>query len=92
MKKIIMSFAIIFVLVSIVFCGYIESHYTREATVCKVENNIVTFTDPQGNFWEWEKEKEDDFIMGQKVKLHMSTNYTIDTIEDDIIEKVSKKD
>lgn len=91
MKKIIMSLAIIFVFASIVFCGYIENHYTREATVCKIENNIITFTDPQGNFWEWEEEKENDFIMGQKVKLYMSTNYTIDTIEDDIIKKVSIK-
>lgn len=84
-----MSLAILFVLACFVFCGYIENHYTRKATVYTVENNIITFIDEQGNYWKWEEEEE-SFVTGESVKLRMFNNYTINEITDDVIIKVVK--
>ena len=88
MKKMIMVLAIVFILFGYVFCGYIENHYTREARVSTIENNTITFIDKNNNKWTWEEADCENFIMGQPVKLVMSTNYTLDTIDDDIITKV----
>ena len=90
-KKTSIFCLIVLLFVSFLFCSYFESHYTREVKVCRVEQDIIIFTDTQGNFWEWEKkENGDSFIMGESVKLKMFNNYTINESTDDVITKVVK--
>ena len=90
-KKASVFCLIVLLFISFLFCSYFESHYTREAKVCRVEENVIIFTDTQGNFWECEKEEDgDSFIMGESVKLKMFNNYTINESTDDVITKVIK--
>lgn len=76
----------IIVLIIFVVCfyaaGYIESHYTKRATVIDVINDYVTVEDEQGNIWAF---GGDDFHKGDKVKLTMFTNNTAYTYDDEIV-------
>lgn len=64
--------------------GYEEDHYTREATVTSIKNEIVYVTDTKGYYWSFESS---DFNVGDEVEMLMCANHTGD-ISDDIIEKV----
>ena len=81
----------VFLLVFIVLPGIVgnyEHHYTREAEVVEVNDELVVVEDNCGYLWEF---YGDDYEVGQQVKMKMFTNYTHDTIFDDEIEKVENK-
>lgn len=82
----------VFLLVFIVLPGIVgnyEYHYTREAEVVEVSDELVVVEDNCGYLWEF---YGDGYEVGQQVKMKMFTNYTHDTIFDDEIEKVEIKD
>lgn len=66
-------------------CSYVETHYTREATVIEVTNNIVTVVDKCGYLWDFEG---DGFKPNDEVKMTMNTMHTDSNIYDDKIENV----
>lgn len=61
-------------------CSYIETHYTRNAIVTNVNQNLVTAKDENGYLWEFEGE---GFEKDTEVKLIMDTNHTDSNIFDD---------
>lgn len=62
----------------------IESTYTRDVVVTKIQDNIITTQDNQGYVWEFYGE---GYSKGQAIKLTMSDNHT-SNIEDDTIIRV----
>ena len=76
---------IIFLICLIGLGGTVEHNYMRNnCEVISVRNDIVTIVDSTGHIWEC---KGTGYRVGQRVNLHMHTNYT-DTITDDIIIEV----
>ena len=79
---------VMFLLVFIVLpglAGNYEHHYTREAEVVEVSDDVIVVEDNCGYLWEF---YGNGYEVGQQVKMKMFTNYTHDTIFDDEIEKV----
>ena len=69
----------------------IDTRYTRQAKVNSIEQNVITFEDENGNFWEWEKEeKEREYKVKEKVSLIMNTKGTDTEIRDDEIIRVKR--
>lgn len=82
----VISFLLIFIL-----CSQIESTYKRNAKVVSVDQEVVTFEDETGNFWEWEREtNEREYKTNEKVKLIMFNNHTDNKVEDDEIKRVKR--
>ena len=79
-KRIMMLITIILLLV---LSSYIDTHYTRDARVDSIENNVVTFIDTCGYIWE--ATDVDNIVEGQTVVLKMHTNHTDSIISDDVI-------
>lgn len=73
-------FNLFFVLPGI--AGYIENHYTREATVICVNEDEIIVNDKTGNKWAF---YGTDYTEGDTVKMKMFTNYTDSNIYDDEI-------
>lgn len=69
--------------------GYIETHYTREAKVVSIENEIIVVEDKIGMLWEFEG---DSFEINDDVKMKMFNNYTDETIKDDEIISIKRVD
>ena len=67
-----------FVLITLKF----TSLYSLEGEVKANYNGWVLVEDTHGNLWEFD---DDEIQIGDKVKLYMSDNGTIETIEDDEI-------
>ena len=83
---------VMFLLVFVVLpglAGNYEHHYTREAEVVEVSNDVIVVEDNCGYLWEF---CGNGYEVGQQVKMKMFTNYTHDTIFDDEIEKVEIRD
>ena len=83
---------VMFLLVFIVLPGLVgnyEHHYTREAEVVEVSDDLIVVEDNCGYLWEF---YGNDYEVGQQVKMKMFTNYTHDTVFDDEIEKVEIRD
>lgn len=84
----------LFYLVVIIGIGIVSSfvanNYTRECVVSEVDSNVVTFTDTNGNDWEWEIEEGQSFRVNENVKLRMNINNTVDNVTDDVIVRVIK--
>lgn len=59
--------------------------YDIEAVCTEVENGIATFTDRQGNFWEWEIEEGESFNEKDVVTLTMHSKSTQMRIDDEIL-------
>ena len=78
---------IIFVIALFYFSAWIESHYTKKATVVNVKNNVVTVIDNSNNIWDF---KGDGFYINDKVELLMNNSQTDCYIFDDVIENVKK--
>lgn len=66
-------------------CGWYESHYTREATVIDVTNDVVTVVDKCDYVWEF---YGNGFKVNDEVKMRMNTMHTDNYIFDDEIENV----
>ena len=75
------------VVIMMIFGLSVANTYSREATVEKIEDNIVTFIDTTDNEWEWELEEGEKYQENQKVKLIMSNLDTVN-ITDDIILRI----
>jgi heme/copper-type cytochrome/quinol oxidase subunit 2 len=89
MNKKIKGFLFVIVCVIIfILCNYIETTYTRMATVQKIENDLVIALDSCGNLWEF---TGDNYMIGDKVQLIMNTNHTDSIITDDQIKSVKKE-
>lgn len=69
--------------------GNYEHHYTRNAEVVEVSDDLIVVEDNCGYLWEF---YGDGFEVGQKVEMKMFTNYTHNTIFDDEIEKIKIRD
>lgn len=68
--------------------GWYDTHYTRkDCVVVSYTENTVTFEDEQGHLWEAYTQ---GLEYGDKVDLVMFTNYTDNTIKDDVIKKIKK--
>ena len=78
---------VIFIIALFYFSAWIESHYTKKATVIKVENDIVTVIDSNGYIWDFEG---NNFSIDDKVELLMNNSQTDCYIFDDIIENAKK--
>jgi hypothetical protein len=61
----------------------VNTHYTRDAWVDSIENNVVTFIDSCG--YTWEADEVDNIVEGQTVVLKMHTNHTDSIVSDDVI-------
>lgn len=66
----------------------VDNTITRDAQVYQINDEIVTFEDSVGNLWDWEIEEGESFEEGQKVRLIMDMNETVDIVEDDVILKI----
>lgn len=73
------------VVVMFCWCSWYETHYTREATVIDVTDNIITVVDKCDYTWSFEG---DGFNINDEVKLMMNTMHTDSNIFDDEIEDV----
>lgn len=85
-EKLVENIHAIIVLIIFVVCfcavGYIESHYTKKATVTDVINDYVVVEDKQGYIWAF---GGDGFHKGDRVKLTMFTNHTDYPYDDEIV-------
>ncbi len=82
-------FSLIFLGVFIIlmgFCGYIETHYTRQATVIEVNGDVITVEDNCGYLWDF---KGNGFTVGDNVSMKMYNNTTDSIIKDDKIINVT---
>jgi hypothetical protein len=68
--------------------GYVENHYTVNAVVVDIEDNVYTVESPNGHQFQFTLDEDEP---GKEVRLYMHTNYT-DRFSDDTIEKVKFKD
>lgn len=83
---------VVLLLVFIVLPGIVgnyEHHYTIDAEVVKISDDLIVAEDNRGYLWQF---CGNGYEVGQKVKMTMFTNYTHDTIFDDEIEKVKIRD
>lgn len=67
------------------FCvaSWNETHYTREATVIEVEDEVITAIDKCGYVWTFEG---DGFKVDDEIEMIMNTMHTDLDVSDDAIE------
>ena len=69
------------ILVAIV--GYVECHYTQDATITALEeNDEVVFVDTRGEEWSFFGE---GYEVGQEIRVTFYTNHTDGCIYDDVV-------
>ena len=78
----VIAIVIVFaILVAIV--GYVECHYTQDATITALEeNDEVVFVDARGEEWSFFGE---GYEVGQEIKVTFYTNHTDGYIYDDVV-------
>ena len=87
-KEFISGMSIIgFIIGALLIGGYIDTHYTREATVVKINEDEIVVEDSIQHHWSFYGE---DYKIGDKIKMTMFNNYTDSNIYDDKIIKVKK--
>lgn len=64
--------------------SYIDTHYTKEATITYINHQTeeCTALDEQGYLWTF---KANNLDCGQEVKLIMNNNHTIDNTDDKVV-------
>lgn len=77
---------ILIFIITLAICGNIERHYTMEATITGIENEMIIFEDKQGHIWRW-IEYEEELTEGQKVKITFFDKGTENNRKDDEIIK-----
>ena len=88
MRKAITTIIITVIMLTMFYAStWIAAHYTREATVIEVNDNIVTVVDDTNNFWSFEGT---DFNVNDKVTMTMDSMNTDLNIYDDEIINVEK--
>ena len=85
MRKTITTIIITVIMLTMFYASaWIEAHYTREATVIEVNDNIVTVVDNTNNFWSFEGT---EFNVNDKVTITMdSMNTDLNIYDDEIID------
>lgn len=66
---------------------FIDTHYTREAIVVDVKDDVVILLDSTGNEWEF---LGDSFERDDKVRMYMFNGCTNNTLKDDEVLNVKK--
>ena len=67
----------------IAMVGYVECHYTQDATITALEeNDEVVFVDARGEEWSFFGE---GYEVGQEVRVTFYTNHTDRNIYDDVV-------
>lgn len=77
---------IVILIVLLMLSSYIDTRYTREATVNSINGTTVKFVDTLG--YTWTATDVDNIVEGQTVVLKMYTNNTNGIITDDEIVKI----
>jgi len=67
-----------------------EAEYSRLAVCTNRQGTVYTFTDNNGNDWEWEREPGETFELGYAYRLVMDNNHTPFNKYDDTIKKIKK--
>lgn len=73
-----------------IFVKMFPCEYSRTAYVDEIKGNDIILIDRHGNLWIWEKEKNEEFCLNEKVTLVFDNNGTDDFVEDDIILRIEK--
>ena len=73
---------VVIAIVVIGLMGTIESTYTRDVTVTKVDCIKVTVQDKQGHYWSF---YGDDYTVGQEITVVMNDQHTSFIYDDTII-------
>ena len=76
---------IMIVIVMFCWCSWYETHYTREAIVIDVTDNIITVIDTCNYTWSF---YGDGFNVNDEVKLTMDTMNTNFNVFDDVVKDV----
>lgn len=79
-KRIVIVLAVIII---IGLMGMIESTYTRDVVVTKVDCTEVTVQDKQGHHWSF---YGDDYTVGQEITVVMNDNHTSIITDDRIVD------
>lgn len=89
------NFIVSIVLIVLAFIGLncvltkLDSYVVREGYIKTIEGETIKIIDTSGTMWEWEEEKEGKFNKWDNVKLIMDNNNTLDTLEDDVILRIT---
>ena len=77
---------IIIIIVMTTMCAlasYVDTHYTREATIIHTADNYYAVAvDKQGNEWEF---CADNVFVGQIIEMKMFTNHTTTIYDDEVV-------
>ena len=78
------AIAIVIVFATLIaMVGYVECHYTQDATITALEeDDEIVFVDARGEEWSF---FGDGYEVGQKVKVTFYTNHTDGYIYDDVV-------
>lgn len=89
-KAIVIALTILLVII-ILLTHIKNTHYTKQAVVTDITNQVITLTDIKGHQWQYETDrttrelKEHDVVV-----MIMYTNGTEETIKDDKIVRIKK--
>ena len=76
-------------LAGVMLTSYSDNHYTRQGTVTDIQENVIEITDSNllrdDYIWEWEIESDEEFHIGDNVKMKMFNSLTDNIIKDDEI-------
>ena len=88
-QKTVMGILICVLLVTIFVMSF-NRYYSRSAYVSEVKGDVIQLIDGRGHIWEWEKEKNESFNLGEKVLIKFDNNKTDEEVTDDIIISIEK--
>ena len=93
MRNIIKKVAIcIMIICSFMAHSYLESHYIRkDCVIIQTYDNYVIAEDRKGYNWTFAIITDNDVQVGNIVDLKMFTNFTDNSIHDDIVKSYQKK-
>ena len=80
-KKIVLVVVVAIVVIGLM--GMIESTYTRDVVVTKVDCIEVTVQDKQGHHWSF---YGDDYTVGQEITVVMNDQHTSSIYDDTIVD------
>ena len=75
-------------IVILLSCAWYATHYTREATVKQTIDDSIIIVDTMDNLWL--VHNDNDYQIGDKVKITIYTNSTDFNTDDDVIDKVER--
>ena len=83
MTRVINALRVIAIVIVFAIVGYVECHYTQDATITALEeDDEVVFIDARGEKWSFFGE---GYEVGQEIKVTFYTNHTDGYIYDDVV-------